>query len=620
MSMRQVFPAMLILAMLLGLAAFAVAQDDATVDVEVVYSATKTPQAVDECTTSTTVITRDDIEKSNAQNVYELLKSVPGVTVMQQGSPGGAAAVFVRGGNSNHTLVLVDGIKINSPAQGAADLSDFSLDQIQRVEIVRGAMSNLYGSDAVSGVIQIFTAPGAQIDDNISLGAGNAGNRKASFAWGEGEGETGLSFAGSYYTTDGFHFDNDDYDGLTVSGRYDTRFAGGLLTWTARYFDCEKGNAGDPPALNPDANYRISKDGILSGLSWNRDTESAHQRFQVSYFDTSIDSNNPGDYAGDLSYYFGTIDTTTTGVEFQQDWYVGDDTYTLGAEWLQRKANMSSTSDDWMNPGTPSTSSFDKSNDNKAVYGEAQKRCGNLNVILGARYDDNENYGSDLNWSAGVSQVYNGGDSRWWANYGTAFKAPTLNDLYYPGFSNPALQPEESKSWEIGLSNKAGEATTQLVYFHNEFDNLIAFDPVLYVPSNIAQAQTSGFELSYTAPLAEKWNQELAITRLNTWTSSTTPLLRRPRYTASYTLGYSGEKTSAQIELLAVGSRYDVDGYGYAKVSRYYTANVSATHQLNADGAELWLRIENAIDRDYEAINDYPSPGVNFVAGVRYPL
>lgn len=624
---RQLLAHLAVLAFLLCMGAAVAEDDEQVVDVEVVYSSTKTDVPADELTESVSVIGQDEIEQSSAVNVVDLLKEIPGVEVVQTGSVGSTVSIFMRGGNSSHTLVLVDGIKINSPTTGAVDLCDMTLDGIRRIEIVRGPMGTLYGSEAMTGVIQIFTAAGPQVEDHVRLGAGSDGIALGSFAYGTGEGETGFSLSGSWRQADGFHFERDDYDGFTAAARYDARAAGGIITLTGRYSDYDKSLYGFP-YLPEDPNRVQSSESLIAGLAWNRYGDDAHTRVQVSYFDSGLTDDDPENAAGAGNTYTD-IDATVTGIELQHDWYKGRNTFTLGAEYLQREADYAYT-DAWSNDA------YDESNDNTSVFGQWQLRGDGIDFTAAARYDDNENFGSDTNFRLGIGGDRASDQLRWWANYATAFRAPSLNELYYPNWGDPDIEPESSKGYEIGLWQGLGEdASVQLVYFHNDFDDLIATiatdDPAYTWGSkagNINNATTEGCEFIYTSQLSDLFSHELSITRMNTWTDSTTPLIRRPEMSGSYRLAYHDGRTAAAVRVGYTGERWDNDyngppwgtGRGLDIWGRYWVVNLEASHALTDDGTELWLRVNNVLDDEYEAVAGYPAPDLHFYGGIKKPL
>ncbi|MFO7946042.1 MAG: TonB-dependent receptor [Armatimonadota bacterium] len=619
MSTRKIITAVVLVSLVLGTAAFCVAEDEPTIDVDVVFSATKTEQSPDELTTTMSVFDEQDIEESEANNLYDILEDAPSIDIVRSGSPGGQLSIFGRGGESNHTLFLVDGVKANLPTVGQADIADFSLDQVGRVEAVSGPMGTLYGSEAMTGVIQVFTAPGWQIDNSVEAGYGTDGQGRLSFSYGKGDGDTGFGFSGSFDQHDGFYRANDDYERRTFVGRWDTECAGGDLTWTGRYFDTEKGMPAQPH-LAFDPNDRLDKDGIISGLTWNRYGADTHQRFQLSYFNTSTHDNNPANPgAVGSSDQTTDIDASVKGAEFQQDWYRGTQTYTLGAEYREREADFH-----YVAPGWGMDDRYDESNDNKAAFAQMQADWGGWDVVTGVRWEDNEQFGSDTNYRAGVSRFSETANLRWWANYGTAFRAPTLTELYYPNTGNTDLKPEENTGWEIGLGTAPDQPTqVALTYFENDFDNLIDFDATAWRTVNAGKATTRGYELTIDGPVGTSLSHELSVRRLSYWTGSGDPLLRRPKWMLAEKLRYSSGRTSAVVNLRYVGKRMDNDfqpPFQPDEWGGYLVVDVAASRQISDSGTELWLQADNVLDHDYEAVAGYPAPDFNLIAGVRTPL
>ena len=590
-----------------GVAGIDVAVAEPSIDVTVTYSATRTDEQATDTASSATTITSDEIDRLPTRNVGEALRTVPGVHVIQQGGPGGATTVLTRGANATGTLVLVDGIRLNNPMLGGADLANLTLDGVQRIEVVRGPLGALWGSDAMAGVVQVFTQPGAQMDDEVSVGAGNYGTTDASFSWGEGQGDRGFGIAGSWLQTDGVR-DNNDYDGFTVAGRWDQPFAGGVLTLTGRHYDYEIGAPG--PTTFPSATDRQSTTTSLGTLAWTREGLSSRDTVRLGCVQQEITFDYT-DFLGAPQQSVGEPKYFEAG--WQHDWLNDSSEFTLGATCRQTQGDFDDTG-----AGT-----YSEDSDSQAVFGQIQLRPDNWRFVAAARWEDHDLFDSETTWRAGATRLFD--DGRWglWSSYGTGYRVPTFNELYFPGSGNADLVPETSKAFEVGLWDSIGSSEVfEAVYYRNEYQDLIEWREVaqfVWQPVNIADASTEGVELSVRRQHSESLSDRLAISKLGWWTDGDA-LLRRPDWTASYTLAYDTDRTQAQCDITYVGDRLDAVTFpGPNDVASYVLVNLSASQQVGND-LEVWVRANNLLDADYEAAANYPSPGVNFVAGVSTDL
>ncbi|MEA3400985.1 MAG: TonB-dependent receptor [Armatimonadota bacterium] len=591
------------------------AADDATatfeeqpsIEVEVTFSATRTEEQSTDVAASAYTIEREQIDRSRAETVEDLLRTLPGVHVIQQGGFGGATTLINRGGSNNQTLVLVDGVRVNNPMLGGADLANLTLDQVQRVEVVKGPYTTLWGADAMAGVVQIFTRTGGQTDDAVRAGAGNYGSSRADFSWGTGEGQQGVGICGSWLQTDSVRH-NSDYDGYTLAGRWDEPLASGMLTLTARYYDYDLGVPG--PIASPTPNDRQSTAAGLASLAWTREGLASRDTVRLGYWQEDYDfrymdfSGNPQASNAEPEYFQAS---------YQRDWIAERSTITAGAEYRTAEGQYSDTS----------MGSYSADNDSQAVFAQVQYRPEDWRFIAGARWQDYDLFDSETTWRVGLTRLFEDGRRGAWLNYGTAYRIPTFNELYFPGSGNEDLVPETSDSWEVGVWDSIdGDATLELAYFRNEFDDLIQWREVeqfVWQPVNVASASTEGIELSVRRRYDEHWSDRCSLTRLSWWTDGE-PLLRRPDWTASYSLGYEGGGTNAEIELVYVGRRLDAVTFpGPDPVASYHLVNVGATHELS-DDLEVWVRGNNLLDQDYEAAANYPSPGFNILAGLSTDL
>jgi len=601
---------LLILGMALGMAMTVVpaVADEPSVDVTVVYGATRSDAKATDVAATVNSIGVEEIERLPVRNVADLLRTVPGVHLVQQGSRGGAAGLFIRGANSNQTLVVVDGVRINNPMTGGVDLGNLTLDQVQRIEVVKGPFTTLYGSDAVGGVVYVFTKSGAQVEDRAKIGAGGFGTYTASAVVGDGQGDRGWTLSGSWIDTDGTRDINSDYSGFTAAGRFDTPLAGGVLTLSGRYQSYERGVPGS--TFFPSPTDRQDYSTILGSLHWKREGMSSRDTVRLGMWQE--------DYTLDYLDFLATpqisqADPTCLEANWQHDFLLGNGEVNLGLDWRRFEGDYRDTA----------TGTYNEENDSKAVYAQVQLRPGrNWRLLGGARLQDDDLFDTDPTWRFGATRLLDGGRAGLWAGWGTAFKAPTFNDLFFPGSGNTGLRPETSEGWEIGAWDSLGDVgQAEIVFFRHDFEDLIQWAPGpggFWFPYNIGTARTHGVELSLSGRLNDNLDHRLAVSTLN-WSTNGDPLLRRPDLQFSYGLNYSGESTRVHLDSYFVGKRQDIFGFATLPADPYFVVNLGAEYALD-DATGLWMNVENLFDYDYEAAGGYPSPGFTVVAGVSREL
>jgi vitamin B12 transporter len=580
----------------------------------VVVTATKTEVPLNEVAGSVTVITEDEIQAKKAKTVLEVLRDVPGLDVVQTGGPGGATSVFIRGGNSSHTLVLVDGMRVNSPMTGGFDFADLTVDNIERIEIVRGPQSALYGSEAIGGVINIITKHGKGAP-SVSLSA-EAGSYRT---FRESVGVTGAmpsldySLAVARFDTAGFSSadrrnGNTEADGngnTTLSSRLGWNAGAiGKLELTARYMTARTDLDGCcPPADDPNyvQDHRVL---LLSGrysrtltswwsqelrLGFNRDELTGHDPDPADLFNNYniAAQNRQLDWLHHFS--IGTTDLLTIGYEHEGQAGRGKD-------------------------------AFDKTISNSAVYVQNQHQVTDLfSQVVGVRADYNSRFGDVITYKAEAAYRVPLTGTKLRAAYGTGFHGPTLNDLFFPGYGNPDLKPETSETIEVGgeqilFSNAVSFRGT---YFHTSFDNLIVFDSTTFLPENIGKAMAKGAELELDLSPVK------AVTLKTNYTYTTTlneensqELPRRPRQKANVGLSVLPvPSVKLLLDFRYVGKRFD-DTANTQPIGAYTIVNASGSFDLTSK-VQLFARAENLFNRKYEEILGYGTAGRSAYGGVK---
>lgn len=576
----------------------------------VIVTATRTARTADETLASVTVITRQDIERLQAQSVQDLLRGVPGVSIANNGGPGKATSVFLRGTESDHVLVLIDGIKVGSATLGTTAFEHIPVELIDRIEIVRGPRSSLYGSEAIGGVIQIFTRKGGgQTRPYFSLGGGSyqTYNASAGVAGGGERGWFSLNADGS--DTAGFNAcdgslsagcftaepDKDGYRNVAGSLRAGYRFANGVEV-DAHALRSTGDTEYDGSYVNATESMQQALGGALRyspAESWQLTLAAGQSRDDSDNFLNGV--------------FRSRFDTERDTVSLQSDLALADDhLLTLGADYLDDQIDSS-------------TSYAATSRSDTGVFAQYQGAFGAQNAQVSLRRDDNEQFGEHA--TGGLAWGYALNDRvRITASYGTAFKAPTFNELYFPGFGNPGLQPEESRSLELGVNGTSAAGEWSLNVFETRVDELIAFDAALFAPNNIDQARILGLETTYAIQLGD-WDLDANLSLLDPENRSGgandgNVLPRRARQSLRVDADRSLGKFSFGATLLTAGKRYD-DLANTRELGGYATVDLRADYALDA-AWRVQLRIENLLDKDYETAAFYNQPGRSLFVNLRY--
>ena len=584
----------------------------------VIVTATRTPQTADAALASVTVITRKDIERQQARSVQDLLRGVPGVSIANSGGAGKNTAVFMRGTESSHVLVMIDNIKVGSATSGTTAFENIPIDQIERIEIVRGPRSSLYGSEAIGGVIHIFTRKGdtsGGFKPNFNFGGGSFGTLEGSVGlsrgWKQGwfnmtasgigtrgfNACNGTSNAGCFVdTTDPTLYDRDGYRNVAGSMRAGYRFQNGLeidgsfmQSAGKTEFDGSIANRGTlmqqvfggTARYSPTDFWRIN---LIGGRS-REDTDNFLGKVFFSRFNTTRDTISVlNDFTIKPNHLL------TIGMDYQKDHVKTTEAFTV------------------------------HSRTNWGVFAQHQATLAKHDVQLSLRHDDNQQFGSRVTGGAGWGYPLTE-NIRLLANFGTAFKAPTFNDLYFPLFSNANLRPEDSLSYEFGTRGKADWGNWSLNVYETRIDHLIAFDVSTFAPANIDQARIRGFEGILSTQI-KGWQFNGNLTLLDAENRSSGPnrgnILPR-RAEQSFRLDADrqfGQNYMLGAMLLVEGERYD-DLANTRKLDSYVKFDLRAEYILNKHW-RLQGRIENLFNERYETAAFFNQPGRNFIAMVRY--
>lgn len=468
---------------LIAVSCFAsLAQAQQSVDLDkVVVTATRTAQTADETLASVSVITREEIERSQFTSVAELLRSTPGITLTNSGGIGKSTGVFLRGTSTKDLLVLVDGVRVGSATLGQVSFEELNLSQVERIEVVRGPRSSLYGSDAAGGVIQIFTRRGGgKLTPSFSVSTGSKRTSSGEFNLAGGSERQWFNAGISGITTDGFDArttgsdDKDGYHSQSVNLRAGTKIGDsheleGFFTNTdsENEFDGFQDRTDSlTQVLGVRSRSDLSENWTLhasAGRSWDHTKSFSGSAFS-SRFETVRDSVS-------IQNDFAVSDNSllTAGVDYQKDSIESSNNYAVDSRV------------------------------NNAVFAQYLLSLGQADMQFNLRNDDNEQFGNHTTGGVAFGYAFNDYLSLH-TSYGTAFKAPSFNDLYYPFSGNPNLKPEESDSFEIGLKGQLNNLNWATTLYQTDFENMIAWAPTgpggSWVPSNVNEARIRGLELA----------------------------------------------------------------------------------------------------------------------------
>lgn len=598
----------------------AFAQDDADALDRVVVTATRTARTVDDTLAAVEVIDADQIARSQARSLPDLLRGRAGLSVSNQGGQGKLTTVFMRGAESDHVLVLVDGVRAGSATSGLVAFQDLPVDLIERVEIVRGPRSSLYGSEAIGGVIQVFTrrdrggiAPRAHVGggshDTREAGAGIGGGDaarwfSADYAWRRTEGINACRgigfpvFAGCFTTEP----DRDGYESNALSLR------GGLALGAAWTLDATA-------LVNKGSN---EYDGSFGNQSetWQRvfganATWTAGERLNVR-LSAGRNSDTSDNFKDGVST--GYFDTDRDSAGAQADIVLADGhLLTVGADWLRDRVDSDV---DYTDIDTARTV---ESRANRAAFVQLQSSVGAFDLQAAARNDDNDQFGNHSTGNIALGWDFAQG-WRATAGVGTAFKAPTFNELYYPFFGNPDLDPERSRTVEAGVAWRGDGMGLRLDAFDTRVEDLIAYDAAIFLPNNLQAARLRGAELTGNATLAG-WSLAGSASVLDPENRAAgaafgNDLPRRARRSARVELDRAFGAFRLGVTGVAEGARFD-DVANTRRSGGYATFDLRAEYAFNADW-RLQGRVANVFDRDYETSAYYHQPGREWFVTLRY--
>ncbi|HUO86088.1 MAG TPA: TonB-dependent receptor [Thermoanaerobaculia bacterium] len=600
-------------------AAPATAEDSAepatTVADEIVVSASHVALERRRVGSAVTVIDRAEIERGRAVTVGELLRTVPGVAVSQTGGPGGGVSVFVRGGSSSHTLVLIDGVRANATGSGAFDWADLTTDGVERIEVLRGPQSAVHGSEAIGGVISIISRRGGEgAESSLAAELGSRDWRRLGGRFAAGSGAWDWSLAASGVETEGISHapsaagnrERDGWGNSTAAATVGRSLDAGRAQLALRWFDSEAGLDAFvfPQGLVDDPNYTQQRRGVVASLAIEKDLSPRWtQRLRLGVADekTLTRDPDPEPFFHDSSFFGTTVDAE------------------LAADLVLAAGNALSVGYVFERRRGEQLDAFDAEAELHSLYVEDRFERGDLALAVGARHDDHSEFGGETTFR-GTAAWRLAGRGRLHASWGSGFKAPTFVDLYFPFYGNPRLAPERSESWDFGVERSWWDSrlVVDLTAFSARYRDLITFDTRTFLAANVAHADVDGLEAAVTYRAGAGWGLAGAYTLTDSEDRATGELLpRRPRHTGSLALDLSpAPGWTVHATVVALRERIDSDGGRLADTER-----VGATVD-RALGPRLaaYLRLENLFDEEGEEVGGYASPGTSATVGLRYGL
>ena len=577
----------------------------------VIVTPTRMPQSLDKTIPDTTVLTEQDIRKSGALDVPTLLRSLAGVEVVQSGGMGKVSSTFMRGTNSSHVLVLLDGVRINSATTGTTALEHIMLDSIERIEVVRGNVSSLYGSEAIGGVIQLFTKRGQGAPAfNASAGLGSHGTQRLAAGFSGSAEATSYSVNVGKVKTDGVSAintqiaptanpDKDGYDNTTFDAQVKHAFNAdhqlSASVFSTRGDSQYDSAFGSPTDLN-NTKAAIEK---LSLTSDNQLSAMWHSKLNLAR-----GTDDSKDYLNGAEN--GRFKTVNHQLVWQNELQLADtQRINLAAEHLSQ-AVVSDTQYSQVARRVNSLLG--------GYVGEYDKQQVQFNL----RQDRYSDFGTANTGLIGYGISF-ADNWRTTASISNAFKAPTFNDLYYPGYSNPNLRPERAQNKEVGLHYAAATQSASVIYFDNRIHDLIASDSTFTTVINVNQARIDGEELNYAGEFGETHLKANATWQNPRDTATGQILLRRAKQFANLALTQHIGAWDAGGEWQYSGTRQDSDINTGAPVTlpSYQIFNLNARYQVGKN-ISVSGRIDNLFNRDYMLVHGYNTLGRTLFVGLTY--
>ncbi|GGK41642.1 vitamin B12 transporter [Pseudomonas koreensis] len=572
-------------------------RDEALKLPDTLISANRQVEARNDSSAANTVFTREDIDRLQPSSVTDLVQRVPGVQVAQAGGRGSLPGIYIRGTQSAQSLVLLDGQRIGSSTSGDSNLQHLNIDQIERVEVLRGSRSVIYGSDAIGGVIQIFTRRGNEqgLQPRLHVGFGSNQTWERSLGLSGGDDKTRFNLGASLDDTAGLDRTHESYPSDSDHDAYRNKSVSLSLSH-ALTDDVEIGanlldNRGKSEFDNPFGRFDTN--------TFESVQQQPYSDFNVnsvsSYVDARVNetwktrielghSENREKTLDKLSDERTVFNTYRDSLNWQNDLTLdARNSLILGGDWYQDRVNSS-------------TAFNEDSRWNRAAFIQHRYQADSFSTELGLRHDDNQQFGSQNTWSGTFNLPLNP-DNDLLLSYSEGFRAPTFNDLYYPDFSNPDLKPETSKSYELQWRSQLSDTSRlEASIYRTDLEDAIIFGSHSR-PENVASARINGFEAALKQELFG-WQSNLGVALIDPRDRDTGhTLARRARRTASWDLDRQFDRLGLGASWQLVSGSYD-DLNNTQPLGGYGTVGLRSSWALNRE-IKLDLKLDNLLDKGY---------------------
>ncbi len=601
----------------------------------VVVTATKIETPAEQVGASVSIVTEDDFRTYHYATVDEALRRVPGVEIRRSGSLGKTTSITIRGANPNQVQVLVDGVRVKSTTTGQAELSDLSPDLIERIEVIRGPQSTLYGADAIGGVINIITKKGkGPFSGSVQQEAGNYDTYATRTNFGGSYRIFDYSFSASHLESNG-QFKNDDSTQNALNTRLGLALPGNSsVSYTLRYNRTDTGlpvkflsTQVGPLPIDPviDSNNRnISETYVMSLAGHTRPVPWWESDLRLGRYTNTIEFIDRPDMADECPFgppceFPGRFKVERREAEWVNHFHVG--------KWSTSSFGLEYRRDEGHSLGF---SPFGAHSETTAGFFQEQLRFfDRLFMSAGVRVEDNTIFGRATTERGSLAYLVKEWGTRIHGGAGSGFRAPTFNDEFFPGFSDPTLKPEVSFSWDFGVDQKLWKdrARLGLTYYQNNFENLIGFVTIPTPPFakgvNSGKARANGIEFTSEVDVLDNLVASLNYTYTHSLILATRhPIPREPEH--RWNIGLTWEpirKLSLFTQVHVLTQQFDPNGGGVYN-SGHTSVDVGGTYRLfNRYGfiqsVDLTARVQNLLNEGYAEVRGFPALGINGLAGLR---
>jgi vitamin B12 transporter len=590
-------------------------QPQPTVKDEIIVTASSLPETIESTPAAVTIITRKEIDERAALDVADLLREVPGLVLARSGSPGKATSLFTRGAASTQTLVMWNGIVLNNPYFSGYDWGRFSTAGVEKIEVVRGPFSALYGSEAMAGVINVLTTTETSgVHGDLESGSHGLRNATVDAAYAS---ETAIVNASYEHRSDDGEDPNDDFHqnsasamakwmpsagfSLGVAGRH-TSFNLGIpfntnAAGTELVPSLDRRQSGTETQISIPVMFTLGR--FISDLTLSENHRRDDFHDPADPFTTSTSTDAKTRRARLTTRIATAAGTIVAGGEYDHD--LVNDITNFGPNFLDKRRT-------------------DRSYFVEDRYSRVLGSGSRLELSAGIRNDHFDVFGSQT--SPRIAAAIVNGTSKWRVAFGRGFRAPSLGELYFPFFGNPNLSAESNRSYELGYDAALGrDGVFSLTYFNTRYRNLITFDPATFISQNIGRVRSDGFEAGATQHVSADVYAAFSYTFLHRNEDEATGLrlARRPKHSGSISAGYRTGAVDTNVVLLHTGEREDsLAVLPFSRTTNRAYTTIDANVQYHLSRITPFVKIENLANEKYEEVVGFASPGRRVILGVKF--